>query len=187
MELDTISEKLGFKVLDHSRIGSKKFWATIVGTYNIPYTIKADQMDLDDFAMTMDACTEYVHVRHFFADLSAESWEGFVYLFVDHLIQHERNKGAEYRMRLAVMGRIFEIIKWDSGDAVTEFYTHANFKVAGYTLNIYARRVEERENYKNHWGHYRVWIESDQITDMDGLLKCYADIAMNNVLRGSKN
>ena len=52
--MELLNDKFGFLVLDHSPVNASKFWATITGAANTPFTIRADRMDLEDFALQLD-------------------------------------------------------------------------------------------------------------------------------------
>lgn len=185
MSSDTIS--IPFTIMDCSLPHARSFWATILGHSNIPFTIRADRMDLEDFIDSMPDSTHYVTPRQYLSSLGGEGWIRFAYQFLNHLMAREVSKGDELRLRQAVMGRIMEIIADDAGAPCTEHYAHAGFKIAGHTINLFARQVAEGPNYTNEWGGYRVWIESESITDLDSLLSVYADIAINNALRSCQS
>lgn len=184
----TLTRSFGFSVLDHSNQSDSDFWATIHGHHNVPMTLRADRMDLEDFASTLDKANEYTSVVKFLKAMSDECWDHFVYLFLDHLMTHERQKGDEYRLRLAIMGRMYDIIKIDAGELWGDMYTQRDFKLASHSLDIFARKVTVKENYICDDGtKYRIWIESQSIRNIDDLIKVYSDVVINYAIRSCKN
>lgn len=170
----------GFTIIQASTPTARHFWATIEGASKVPYTVRADRMDMDDFAMTFCVLDEYPCTKQFFRDLSPECWEQFCYAFVDHLF---RDTAYEHRMKLAVMGKIFEQIRWIAGDCVTEHYTHSGVSIGGIILDIFARKVLSGYNYVNDWGQYRIWIESEGLSTYDDWMKLYTECVIFNTIQ----
>lgn len=170
----------GFTILEASAPTARHFWATIVGSSQVPYTIRADRMDMDDFAMTFNALDEYPCPKAFFRDLSPECWEKFTYAFVEHIF---RDTAYEHRMKLIIMGEIFNQIKHVAGDCVTEHYTSSGVSIGGIVMDVFARKVLTGYNYVNQWGQYRIWIESEGLSSYQDWMKLYTECVIFNTLQ----